>query len=429
MGNANSAPNDHDTGGQGQGHARTHPPLMHMHQQHPETAGVYDLSDPTDCKQHQQCHKHRNSNQREHEHDHELEHNKLKVNVNGNGNVDMNGVRVQYSKMEMALDPQHIGQSRSFRNSTQTGMTYDDSASLSTYATCTSRGTTMTSSRGQNMSVGRSMGKRVGTDTGAGQNAQDVERKQMLEQKFKHRQAQTQRPISSSLSQEYSHSRLETQADGARPASAQPFFRRMLSGAGSGGSSANVNGSGGSSGSGSLTHPHQQEYHQQHQPEEGGMGIRTNRLRTRSIKLHSSDDEDKWENAWEEDSNSSGSASDGDGEGEGGGNNEGQRHGNRNGNGDPYPRHIPAHAQSPTGVGGDRERDPRDRLNSDSDISMSKMVDDALGNGEDAVTWETMAMPARDQVEEDTRPNLDMFSQLRVLGKGSFGKVSVLVGV
>ena len=106
---------------------------------------------------------------------------------------------------------------------------------------------------------------------------------------------------------------------------------------------------------------------------------RTNRLRTRSIKLGPNDDEDQWQSAWEEDASES--------------------------------------SDDENENGADRRRTSRDRLNSD----LSRQVDDALGNGEDAVTWETQTETA---AVAPVKPNLEMFSQLRVLGKGSFGKVS-----
>ena len=114
---------------------------------------------------------------------------------------------------------------------------------------------------------------------------------------------------------------------------------------------------------------------------------RTHRLRTRSTKLREREESvtgssrDQWQNAWDEDSAST--SDDDDEEG-----------GNLNG-----------------------VQLQRMRLNSD----LSKQVDDELTRGEDAVKWES----GREIVDvEYSKPHLEMFSQLRVLGKGSFGKVS-----
>ena len=56
--------------------------------------------------------------------------------------------------------------------------------------------------------------------------------------------------------------------------------------------------------------------------------------------------------------------------------------------------------------------------------NLTKQVDDALrfGQGQkgDAVDWETSSRSG--EITYD-KPDIDMFSQLRVLGKGSFGKV------
>ena len=215
-------------------------------------------------------------------------------------------------------------QHRSLRNGTQA--TCDDAASMST---CTATGT---------------------VDT------KEKERKQKLELKLKHQQAQAQ---SRNGATSGNYAKVMGYAPGlSAHLPTDSIFR------------------GGASGL-----PPRVEEHGEEQ-------IRTNRLRTRSVKLNPTDDEEQWQNAWEEDSSSSAS-DDEEGESE----------------------------QHP----GDKSN-ARGRLDSDSDLSVSQRVDDALRDGEDAVKWETADAAVR---ANDRRPNLDMFSQLRVLGKGSFGKVSV----
>ena len=120
----------------------------------------------------------------------------------------------------------------------------------------------------------------------------------------------------------------------------------------------------------------QEQAQQQEQASPQDSPNRTNRLRTRSIQRDNP--KDQWQNAWDEDSDA---------------------------------------------TSDDEERDEhlhhvqRDRLNSD----VSKQVDNELTRGEDAVKWESGTENIVDVGY--SKPHLEMFSQLRVLGKGSFGKV------
>jgi hypothetical protein len=122
-------------------------------------------------------------------------------------------------------------------------------------------------------------------------------------------------------------------------------------------------------------HPQPQPQEEEQAPSQDGPH-RTNRLRTRSIQRDNP--KDQWQNAWDEDSDATSDDEEGD-------------------------EHL-HHVQ-------------RDRLNSD----VSKQVDNELTRGEDAVKWESGTENIVDVGY--SKPHLEMFSQLRVLGKGSFGKV------
>lgn len=119
-----------------------------------------------------------------------------------------------------------------------------------------------------------------------------------------------------------------------------------------------------------------QEQAQQEEAPSQDSPHRTNRLRTRSIQQDNP--KDQWQNAWDEDSDATSDDEEGD-------------------------EHL-HHVQ-------------RDRLNSD----VSKQVDNELTRGEDAVKWDSGTENIVDLGY--SKPHLEMFSQLRVLGKGSFGKV------
>lgn len=60
------------------------------------------------------------------------------------------------------------------------------------------------------------------------------------------------------------------------------------------------------------------------------------------------------------------------------------------------------------------------------DTDISKQVDNELRQGEHALNaWETELQDGKED-EVYVKPHVEMFSQLRVLGKGSFGKVSFI---
>ena len=60
------------------------------------------------------------------------------------------------------------------------------------------------------------------------------------------------------------------------------------------------------------------------------------------------------------------------------------------------------------------------------DTDISKQVDNELRQGEHALNaWETDLQDGKED-EVYVKPHVEMFSQLRVLGKGSFGKVSYI---
>jgi len=266
------------------------------------------------------------------------------------------------------------------RNPTQTTQSFDhDDISLSTCAT----GHTLLPNT-SHLSNTNSTNANNNNDK---DHHQDQERKQKLHQKFKHQQAQAQsRGAGSGGAQQPQHgngkrfSGDSPNVEYPQDANAHAYPPEMpLAGEAIDVSRASPPRNG--SKSGENGNPPQGQGQTPGQAPEQGTGQpprRTNRLRTRSLKIGPTD-EDQWQNAWEEDS----SSSDDDDEGE--------------------------------------DDKSRDRLNSD----LSKQVDDALGNGEDGLQWETTSVPAPDRKEDHTgtRPNLNMFSQLRVLGKGSFGKV------